>query len=97
MYKYKVELPTLTDVENFTQIAKRISEDVRLIGKDENGGNWDVSAKSLLCSLIMSQREQTYREHTAHEVDWNTIWCVCEKDVFSQIKDYVVVDHESVL
>ena len=33
MYKYKVELPTLTDVENFTQIAKRISEDVRLIGK----------------------------------------------------------------
>ena len=82
MYNYKVDLPTLTDVEKFTQIVKSVPEDVRLIGKDENGCDWDISAKSLLCSLIMSQREQSQREHTAHEVDWNTIWCICEKDIY---------------
>ena len=95
MYKYKIELPTLTDVETFTSIAKSVDCDVRLVGKDENGCDWDISAKSLLCSLIMSQREQEYREHTAHEVDWNTIWCVCEQDIFHKISDYVVVDKEN--
>lgn len=32
----------------------------------------------------------TNREHTAHEVDWNTIWCVCEQDIYSTIRDFVV-------
>ena len=95
MYKYKIELPTLTDVETFTGIAKNIDYDVRLVGKDENGCDWDISAKSLLCSLIMNQREQSHREHTAHEVDWNTIWCVCEQDIFYKISDFVVVDKEN--
>lgn len=90
MYNYKVDLPTLTDVEKFTQIVKSVPEDVRLIGKDENGCDWDISAKSLLCSLIMSQREQSQREHTAHEVDWNTIWCICEKDIYMLISEFAV-------
>lgn len=90
MYNYKVDLPTLTDVEKFTQIVKSVPEDVRLIGKDENGCDWDISAKSLLCSLIMSQREQSQREHTAHEVDWNTIWCICEKDIYTLISEFTV-------
>ena len=90
MYNYKVDLPTLTDVEKFTQIVKSVPEDVRLIGKDENGCDWDISAKSLLCSLIMSQREQSQREHTAHEVNWNTIWCICEKDIYTLISEFTV-------
>ena len=95
--KVKVELVEykfdLESVKKFTQIAREISSDVRLIGKDENGSDWDISVKSLLCSLIMSQKEQINREHTAHEVDWNTIWCVCEDDIYSAISEFVVVDN----
>lgn len=89
--KAKIELSNITAVKKFTDIVSTIDCDVRLIGKDENGNDWDISAKSLLCSLIMAQREQSEREHTAHEVDWNTIWCVCEKDIYSAISEFVVV------
>lgn len=88
--KAKIELSNITAVKKFTDIVSTIDCDVRLIGKDENGNDWDISAKSLLCSLIMAQREQSEREHTAHEVDWNTIWCVCEKDIYSAISEFVV-------
>lgn len=88
--KAKIELSNITAVKKFTDIVSTIDCDVRLIGKDENGNDWDISAKSLLCSLIMAQREQSEREHTAHEVDWNTIWCVCEKDIYSAISKFVV-------
>lgn len=88
--KAKIELSNITAVKKFTDIASTVDCDVRLIGKDENGNDWDISAKSLLCSLVMAQREQSEREHTAHEVDWNTIWCVCEKDIYSAISEFVV-------
>lgn len=88
--KAKIELSNITAVKKFTDIVSTIDCDVRLIGKDENENDWDISAKSLLCSLIMAQREQSEREHTAHEVDWNTIWCVCEKDIYSAISEFVV-------
>lgn len=87
----KVELTNISEVEKFTDIVSTVDCDVRLVGKDENGNDWDISAKSLLCSLVMAQREQSEREHTAHEVDWNTIWCVCEKDIYSLISEFVVV------
>lgn len=86
----KVELTNISAVEKFTDIVSTVDCDVRLVGKDENGNDWDISAKSLLCSLVMAQREQSEREHTAHEVDWNTIWCVCEKDIYSLISEFVV-------
>lgn len=88
--KAKIELSNITAVKKFTDIVSTVDCDVRLIGKDENGNDWDISAKSLLCSLVMAQREQSEREHTAHEVDWNTIWCVCEKDIYSAISEFVV-------
>lgn len=88
--KAKIELSNITAVKKFTDIVSTVDCDVRLVGKDENGNDWDISAKSLLCSLVMAQREQSEREHTAHEVDWNTIWCVCEKDIFSAISEFVV-------
>ena len=86
----KIELSNITDVKKFTEAVNTVDCDVRLIGKDENGNDWDISAKSLLCSLVIAQKEQTNREHTAHEVDWNTIWCVCEQDIYSTIRDFVV-------
>lgn len=88
--KAKIELSNVTAVKKFTDIVSTVDCDVRLVGKDENGNDWDISAKSLLCSLVMAQREQSEREHTAHEVDWNTIWCVCEKDIYSAISEFVV-------
>lgn len=88
--KAKIELSNITAVKKFTNIVSTVDCDVRLVGKDENGNDWDISAKSLLCSLVMAQREQSEREHTAHKVDWNTIWCVCEKDIYSAISDFVV-------
>ena len=87
----KVELTNISAVEKFTDIVSTVDCDVRLVGKDENGNDWNISAKSLLCSLVVAQREQSEREHPAHEVDWNTIWCVCEKDIYSLISEFVVV------
>ena len=57
--KAKIKLSNITTVKKFTDIVSTIDCDVRLIGKDENGNDWDISAKSLLCSLIMAQREQS--------------------------------------
>lgn len=91
--KAKIELATIEDVQNFVGIVKDIKADVRLIGKDENGADWDISAKSLLASLVLSQREQLHREHTAHEVDWGSLWCVCEEDIYTAISDFVVYQY----
>lgn len=87
--KVAVELTTVNEVEEFSKLVKSVSADVRLIGKDENGQEWNMSAKSLYCSLIMSAKFQKEREHTAHDVDWNTLWCVCEKDIYELIRNYV--------
>lgn len=87
--KVAIELTTVKDVEDFTTIVKVVPEDVRLIGKDENGQEWNMSAKSLYCSLVIAAKLQKEREHTAHEVDWNTLWCVCDRDIYELIKDYI--------
>lgn len=84
-----IELNTVSEVERFTKIAQTIDVDVRVTGKDENGNYWELSAKSLFCSLILSAKVQKQREHTAHEVDWNTIWCECDKDIYYLIRDFV--------
>ena len=84
-----IELNTITDMKRFTSIVQGIKSDVRLIGKDENGNNWNLSAKSLLCSIVMSARFQKNREHTAHEVDWNTLYCECDEDIYSLIQEFV--------
>lgn len=83
-----IELNTGKEVEAFTKIAQTVDADVRLVGKDENGKPWEMSAKSLFCSLVLAARVQ-HRKHTAHDVDWNTLYCVCEKDIYMLIKDFV--------
>lgn len=88
--KAKIELSNITAVKKFTDIVSTVDCDVRLIGKDENGNDWELSAKSLFCSLLLEAKYQKEREHTAHDVDWNTLWCVCEKDIYSAISEFVV-------
>ena len=92
----KIELTNSEAVKQFTKIVKAVPCDVRLIGKDENGADWNLSAKSLLCSLIVEHKLQE-REHTAHTLDWNTLWVECEQDIYTLIKDFVVTgDTESI-
>lgn len=83
-----IELTTGADVKRFSDAVQSIECDVRLVGRDENGYAWELSAKSLFSSLIVAAKVQK-RAHTAHEVDWNTIWCECEKDIYSVIKDFI--------
>lgn len=91
-----VEFTTASDVQRFTDLVKTVPEEVRLVGKDENGQDWNISGKSLLCSLIIARDLQKYREHNAHEVDWNTIWCECESDIYTLISDYIRVSPQGV-
>lgn len=88
--RVKVEFSSSEDVREFTSIVQGVNEDVRLIGKDEHGHDWSLSAKSFLCSLLIEAKLQKWREHTAHDVDWNTIICECDKDIYSLIKKFVV-------
>jgi len=87
-YRIYIELNTSSDVDEFTTICQGIPEDVIVKGKDEFGSDWSLSAKSLFCSLIMKQKLQKNRPHTAHEVDWNTIYVECEKDIYSLISKF---------
>ena len=89
MFKVKVEFSSAEEVRKFTEIVKQVDCDVRLIGKDENGNDWELSAKSLFCSLLLEAKYQKEREHTAHDVDWNTLWCVGEKDIYCTIRQFV--------
>ena len=84
-----IELNSVHEVERFTQLVQTVDVDVRLVGKDENGNDWSLSAKSLFWSLVMSAKLQKDRAHTAHDVDWNTIYCECEKDIYCLIRDFV--------
>lgn len=88
LYKTYIELNTGSEVEEFVNICSQIPEDVILKGNDEHGCEWSLSAKSLFCSLIMSVKLQKNREHTAHDVDWNTIYVECERDIYHLISKF---------
>ena len=90
VYRIRIELNSGKEIEEFTKICSGIEEDVIMYGKDEHGCDWTLSAKSLFCSLIMNAKLQKNREHTAHEVDWNTIYVECEKDIYSQISKFAI-------
>lgn len=87
-YKVYIELNSHSDVEEFVNICSQIPEEVILRGKDEYDHDWFLNAKSLLCSLIMSAKLQKKREHNAHEVDWNTIYVECERDIYHLIHKF---------
>lgn len=88
MYKIYIELTSSRDVEEFVNICSQIPEEVTMKGKDEYGHDWSLNAKSLLCSLVMNAKLQRHRKHTAHEVDWNTIYVECERDIYNLIQKF---------
>ena len=83
-----IELNTGSAVERLSKLVQTVDAEVRVSGKDENGDPWEMSAKSLFCSLILAAKVQ-HRPHTAHDVDWNTIWCECKEDIYSLIREFV--------
>ena len=83
-----IELNTGSDVERFSKLVQTVDAEVRVFGKYENVDPWEMSAKSLCCSLILAAKIQ-HRPHTAHDVDWNTIWCECKEDIYSIIREFV--------
>lgn len=85
--RQKIELTTIDDLRDFTDVVSRVEEDVTLVGLDENGNPWSVSGKSILASLIILDER---RKCSARNVDWNTIECVCEKDIYSLISRWAV-------
>lgn len=88
LYRTRIELTNSKDIAEFTDICYKIEEDVIVRGLDENGNEWCLSAKSLFCSLMMSAKIQQNRLHNAHEVDWNTIYVECEKDIYYLISKF---------
>ena len=90
MYRVYIELNSDKEIEEFVNICSSIPEEVMMRGKDEHGCDWYLSAKSLLCSLVMKARLQKNREHNAHEVDWNTIYVECEKDIYQLISKFAI-------
>lgn len=84
--RQRIELVTTQDIEDFINNIQTVSEDVRLEGLDENGCPWQVSVKSTLGELIL--KSKTQRDET--NVDWNTIECICNKDIYSLISKWAV-------
>ena len=86
--KYEIELTTMNDVKEFNKIVSRVEGEVRLRGKDEHGSDWELSAKSILCVLLLGGHIQ-HRHHAPQDIDWNAIYCECNKDIYPLIKKFV--------
>ena len=83
-----IELNSMHEVEKFAAVVNGIDEDVWLEGYDEKGHCWCMNAKLLLASLVLPAKAQKLRCN-AHNVDWNTLYCRCDKDIYCQISDFV--------
>lgn len=89
MHRYHIELNTSSDIIEFIDICSKISSEVTVKGKDENGSDWSLSAKSFLCVLVMSAHLQNKQKQMAHNADWNTVYVECEDDIYSKISKFV--------
>lgn len=87
--RYALELDSVHDVQKFTEIAQSVEADVRLLGKDENGNSWELSAKSVFCAVLLGTHIQRRITHPPKNVDWNTIYCECDHDIYHLIRDFV--------
>lgn len=90
MHRYHIELNTISDIGEFVAACSKISSEVKVIGKDENGGDWSLSAKSFLCTLVMTAHLQNKQKQMARNADWNTIYVKCKEDIYSEISKFVV-------
>ena len=86
--RYEIELTTTKDVQEFTTLVQQVDCDVRLSGIDEHGARWELSAKSMLCVFLLGGYIQRIL-HAPQQIDWNTIYCECEKDIYPIILKFV--------
>ena len=89
MYRYHIELDTSGDIVEFIDACSKVSAEVTVKGKDENGSDWSLSAKSFLCVLVMSTHLQNKQKQMAHNADWNTIYVECVEDIYSTISEFI--------
>lgn len=89
MHRYHIELNTGSDIAEFIDACSKIQSEVTVMGKDENGNDWSLSAKSFLCALVMSAHLQNKQKQMAHNADWNTIYVECEEKIYSAISKFV--------
>ena len=78
----------MNDVQEFNKIVTQVEGDVRLRGKDEHGANWELSAKSMLFVLLLGGHIQ-HRHPAPQDIDWNAIYCECDRDIYHLIKKFV--------
>lgn len=88
-YRYHIELNTSKDIIEFIDICSKIPYEIIVKGKDENGSDWSLSAKSFLCVLVMSAHLQNKQKKMAHNADWNTIYVECEEDIYYLISKFI--------
>lgn len=89
MHKYHIELNTSSDIIEFIDICSRVNSEVTVMGKDENGNGWSLSAKSFLCVLVMGAHLQNKQKKKAHNADWNTVYVECAEDIYSAIYKFI--------
>lgn len=89
MHRYHIELNTSSDIIEFIDICSKIPSEVTVKGKDENGGDWSLSAKSFLCVIVMGAHLQNKQKQKAYNADWNTIYVECEEDIYSSISKFI--------
>lgn len=89
MYRYYIELNTSRDIAEFIDICSNVLSEVIVSGKDENGSDWSLSAKSFFCVLVMNAHLQNRQKQKAHNADWNTIYVECKEDIYSEISKFI--------
>ena len=89
MHRYHIELNTSNDIMEFIDICSKIPSEVTVKGKDENGGDWSLSAKSFLCVVVMGAHLQNKQKKMAHNADWNTIYVECVEDIYYSIEKFI--------
>lgn len=90
LYRTYIELNTASEVEEFISICSKIPSEVTVSGKDENGCDWSLSAKSFLCVLVMNARLQNKQKQMAQQTDWNTIYVECREDIYNKIAKFAI-------
>ena len=90
MYKYHIELNTVSEIGEFVAACSEIQSEVMVSGKDENGSDWSLSAKSFLCTLVMTAHLQNKQKQMARNADWNTIYVESDEDIYSVISKFVI-------
>lgn len=89
MHRYHIELNTVSDIGEFVKGCSEVQSEVTVMGKDENGNDWSLSAKSFFCTLIMTAHLQNKQKRMAQNADWNTIYVESQEDIYNKISKFI--------